>query len=120
MGGSTDLDPETAAMITAGLIYQPDLVDNLDIAISYYTNKIEDVIGALPAGLILSNCYSQDTPSYCDQIVRDPSTNLITTIQTQGANVGETETARTGCRVSITLSIPGWASLPLARRPTCS
>ena len=93
VGGSTDLDPETAAMITAGLIYQPDLVDNLDIAISYYTNKIEDVIGALPAGLILSNCYSQDTPSYCDQIVRDPSTNLITTIQTQGANVGETETA---------------------------
>ncbi len=93
VGGSTDLDPETAAMITAGLIYQPDFVDNLDIAISYYTNKIEDVIGALPAGLILSNCYSQDTPSYCDQIVRDPSTNLITTIQTQGANVGETETA---------------------------
>ena len=92
VGGSTDLDPETAAMITAGLVYQPDFAENLDIAITYYTNKIEDVIGALPAGLILSNCYSQDTPSYCDQIVRDPGTNLITTIFSQGANVGETET----------------------------
>ncbi len=92
VGGSTDLDPETAAMITAGLVYQPDFAENLDIAITYYTNKIEDVIGALSAGLILSNCYSQDTPSYCDQIVRDPGTNLITTIFSQGANVGETET----------------------------
>ncbi len=93
VGGSTDLDPETAAMITAGLVYQPDFADNLDIAISYYANKIEDVIGALSAGLILSNCYSQDAPSYCNQIVRDPSTKLITTIFSQGANVGETETS---------------------------
>ena len=93
VGGSTDLEPETAAMITAGLVYQPEYAENLDIAISYYTNKIEDVIGALPAGLILSNCYSQETPSYCDQIVRDPNTKLITTIFSQGANVGETETS---------------------------
>ena len=93
VGGSTELDPETAAMITAGLVYRPDFVDDLDFALTYYTNKIEDVIGALPAGLILSNCYSQVTPSYCDQIERDPNTKLITTIFSQGANVGETETS---------------------------
>ena len=103
VGGSTDLDPETAAMITAGLVYQPDFVENLDIAISYYTNKIEDVIGALPAGLILSNCYSQETSSYCDQIVRDPSTNLITTIFSQGANIGETET--TGLDIELDYAV---------------
>ena len=93
VGGSTDLDPETAAMITAGVVYRPVYADNMDIAISYYANRIEDVIGALPAGLILSNCYSQETPSYCDQIVRDPNTKLITTIFSQGDNVGETETS---------------------------
>ncbi len=93
VGGSTDLDPEKAAMITAGLVYQPGFLENLDITVSYYTNTIDDVIGALPAGLILSNCYSQDTPSYCNQIVRDPNTKLITNILSRGANLGETETS---------------------------
>ena len=106
VGGSTDLDPETAAMITAGLVYQPEYAENLDIAISYYTNKIEDVIGALSAGLILSNCYSQETPSYCDQIVRDPNTKLITTIFSQGANVGETETSGLDIELDYTVDTP--------------
>ncbi|MDE2889652.1 MAG: TonB-dependent receptor [Gemmatimonadota bacterium] len=106
VGGSTELDPETAAMITAGLVYQPEYAENLDIAISYYTNKIEDVIGSLPAGLILSNCYSQVTPSYCDQIVRDPNTKLITTIFSQGANVGETETSGLDIELDYSVDTP--------------
>ncbi|MCE2448386.1 MAG: TonB-dependent receptor [Candidatus Latescibacteria bacterium] len=63
LGGSTDLDPEKAAMITAGVVYQPGLLGGLDLTVDYYTTKIEDEIGTLPAGLILSNCYSQDAPS---------------------------------------------------------
>ncbi len=93
VSGSTDLDPEKATMITAGLVYQPGFLENLGVTVSYYTNTIDDVIGALPAGLILSNCYSQDTPSYCNQIVRDRSTRLITNILSRGANLGETETS---------------------------
>ena len=106
VGGSTDLDPETAAMITAGLVYQPDFIEDLDIAVSYYTNRIEDVIGALPAGLILSNCYSQETSSYCDQIERDPNTNLITTIFSQSDNVGETETSGLDIEFDYTTDTP--------------
>lgn len=106
VGGSTELDPETAAMITAGLVYQPDFVDYLDFALTYYTNKIEDVIGALPAGLILSNCYSQVTPSYCDQIERDPNTKLITTIFSQAANVGETETSGLDIELDYRIDTP--------------
>ncbi len=91
--GSTDLDPEKAGMITAGLHYRPSFAENFNLNLNYYHNRIEDEIGSLPAGVILSNCYSQDAPSHCDQIVRDPGTNLISHIVQTNTNVGETETA---------------------------
>ena len=93
LGGSTDLDPEKAAMITAGLVYQPGFLEGLGLTVDYYTTAIEDEIGALPAGLILSNCYSQEEPSNCGQVVRDPDNHLIERILAANANIGETETS---------------------------
>ncbi|MCY3763508.1 MAG: TonB-dependent receptor, partial [Gemmatimonadetes bacterium] len=61
--------------------------------VDYYTTAIEDEIGALPAGLILSNCYSQEEPSNCGQILRDPDNHLIERILAANANIGETETS---------------------------
>ena len=91
VGGSTDLDPERASTVTAGMVYQPEFLPNLDIAVSYYATRIEDEIGALGAGLILSNCYSQDSPTHCDLIERDQF-SLIKNIFSTATNIGETET----------------------------
>ena len=91
--GSTDLNPEKATMLTAGLVYQAGFLERFDITVDYYTSAITNEIGALPASLILSNCYSQDTPSNCDQVVRDPNTGLINYISSPNTNVGETETS---------------------------
>ena len=93
LGGSTDLDPEKATMLTAGLVYQPRFLKGFDIAVDYYASTIEDEIGVLPASLILSNCYSQDSPSNCDQVVRDPTTKLITYIASPNDNIGQTATS---------------------------
>ena len=105
-GGSTDLDPEKAAMITGGLSYRPDFAENLNVNLNYYRNRIEDEIGALPAGVILSNCYSQDAPSHCEQIVRDADTRLISHIIQTNTNVGETETAGLDLEVDYNGSTP--------------
>ena len=75
------------------MVYQPDFLGGLDLTVDYYTTKIEDEIGTLPASLILSNCYSQDVPSDCDQVVRDPDSHLITQILATNTNIGETETS---------------------------
>ena len=80
-------------MLTAGLVYQAGFLERFDITVDYYTSAITNEIGALPASLILSNCYSQDTPSNCDQVVRDPNTGLINYISSPNTNVGETETS---------------------------
>ena len=92
LGGSTDIDPETANMLTAGLVYAPEMIDGLDLSVDYYTATVEDEIGTLPAGVILSNCYSQDSPSGCDKIIRDEN-HLIENILATNTNVGERETS---------------------------
>ena len=105
LGGSTDLDPEKANTLTAGIVYQPEFVDGLDLTADYYSAAIEDEIGALGAGLILSNCYSQDSPSHCDQVVRDDN-HLIRRILATATNIGETETS------GVDLGIHHVADLP--------
>ena len=80
-------------MITAGMRYRPGFIPDLQLDLNYYRNRIEDEIGSLPAGVILSNCYSQDNPTGCGQIVRDADTKLISHIVQTNTNVGETETA---------------------------
>ena len=106
LGGSTDLDPEKATMLTAGLVYQPQMVDGLDLTADYYTAAIEDEIGALGAGIILSNCFSQDSPSDCDQVIRDPETRLIREIVDTADNIGETETSGVDLGVHYVSSLP--------------
>ena len=93
LGGSTDIDPERANMLTAGIVYRPELVAGLDLTADYYAATIEDEVGALPAALVLSNCYSQDSPSHCDRVMRDPDTKLIRRILATATNIGETETS---------------------------
>ncbi len=109
-GGSTDLDPEKAAMITGGLSYRPGFADDLNVNLNYYHNRIEDEIGSLPAGVILSNCYSQDNPANCEQIVRNADTRLISHIIQTNTNVGETETAGLDIEVRFNGNTP-WGIL---------
>ena len=106
LGGSPDLDPEKAVMLTAGVVYQPGFLKGFDLTVDYYTTRIEDEIGALPAGLILSNCYSQEAPSNCDQVVRDPDNHLIDRILSANANIGETETSGVDFGLSYAAGTP--------------
>ena len=81
-------------MITAGMNYRPDFVPGSPAQPQLLSrNRIEDEIGSLPAGVILSNCYSQNSPTSCGLIVRNADTKLISHIIQTNANVGETETA---------------------------
>lgn len=92
-GGSTDLDPEKAGMVTAGMSFRPDFAPDLQFNLNYFQNRIEDEIGSLPAGVILSNCYSQDNPTNRDQVVRAADTKLISHVVQTNTNVGETKIA---------------------------
>ncbi len=82
------------------------------------TPRVSEEIASLPAGVILSDCYSQDNPTSCGQIVRDADTKLISHIVQTNTNVGETETAGLDLRAAYTATRP-WVSFRRGWRPTC-
>jgi outer membrane receptor protein involved in Fe transport len=72
LGGNPKVKPETAVVITAGVVIEPPQAPGLSLTVDWYTNKIEKTIQVLPANVILANCYSRHIQSTCAQVHRNP------------------------------------------------
>lgn len=60
VGGNEDLQPETSDSFTMGVVYQPEFVENLSIAVDYYDIEIENGIGAPSTSAIVAQCYNSE------------------------------------------------------------
>jgi iron complex outermembrane recepter protein len=77
-GGNPGLKPEQAETYTFGVNFAPSQVPGLTGSIDYYHIAIRDLVGSLPASLIVNNCANTGDPTYCSQIVRSPATGGLT------------------------------------------
>jgi outer membrane receptor protein involved in Fe transport len=91
--GNPDLSAETAETFTAGLVFQPDFlpVGDLRMSVDYYDIEITDAIVSRGAQTILNSCYGNlgSTPQSvvdCGQIVRDPGTGQVISVNTSLIN----------------------------------
>ncbi len=103
VGGNPRLNPETAEIITAGVVWRPtfsNVLDGLTLAVDYFNIGIEQAIQPTGASVILNNCYNSPAGerSSCDQIIRNTS-NIITQIDDRNTNIGGFDTA--GVDVSL-------------------
>ncbi len=107
IGGNTKLEAETANVITAGVVFEPPQVKGLALTVDYWNVSIDKAIQALGATAILSNCYTRDIQSYCDQVFRDPQQGYaIDYIDDPVSNVGGTDTSGMDFAVVYDAKIP--------------
>lgn len=76
-GGNTKLKPETADTLTLGVTWQPEALPGFTGSVDYYHIKLKNLISALPATVIMSNCLNTGDPVFCSQIVRNPVTGTL-------------------------------------------
>jgi len=94
LGGSGDLQPETARIFTVGLVLEPTIVRNFTVTADYYNIRVYKSILPIGADVILSGCYpdpntgNPPNPDYCKLISRDPGTGIIENIVNLTTNVG--------------------------------
>jgi outer membrane receptor protein involved in Fe transport len=91
VGGNPALQPETAKIYTAGLVFEPRWLRGFSATVDYYNITIDKSIGTIGAPVILSQCYptvASQTPKYCDLVIRDPNTLRIQNIIDTATNVG--------------------------------
>jgi iron complex outermembrane receptor protein len=94
VGGNANLEPETAHVVTAGVVFEPPQAKGLALTADYWNIDITNAIQTLPASVILSNCYSQGLDSFCDLVHRNPAVrNKIDFIDDTTQNVGGTTTS---------------------------
>ena len=108
IGGNPRLDAETAKTLTVGIVLEPPQVKGLSLTADYWKIDITDAIQALPASVILSNCYTQGLDQYCSQIHRNPTlNNKIDFINNTTQNVGGTSTSGLDLAAAFDRSFPG-------------
>jgi iron complex outermembrane recepter protein len=87
--GNAALNPEYADTVTAGIVYEPQGVAGLQVAVDYYEIDLQDQIALLPNQTIVQTCYDTraTTQTYCNFVKRDPITDLITIINNRFVNI---------------------------------
>jgi outer membrane receptor protein involved in Fe transport len=107
-GGNPNLQPETAKIVTAGVVFQPHWVPNLSVTVDYYWISVDKSISTYGASYILSQCYPSSglgNPDFCKLIQRDAN-HFITNIQDLNINVGGDKTAGVDLSLRYTIGSP--------------
>jgi iron complex outermembrane recepter protein len=98
-GGNPALGPEKADTTTAGIVWEPDFVDNLSLSLDFWKIKINGAVSSPTANQVFQGCYTTafnpglTVNQFCALIQRDPlSGGLNGTgskgIITQSSNLG--------------------------------
>ena len=85
--GNPSLRPEEADTFTAGFVYQPNAVPGLQVSVDHYRIKLTDAVDQLGLQAIVDQCH--ETGTLCDQILRDPVTNVVTLVRNMYLNVAD-------------------------------
>ena len=88
------MEPETAKIITGGVVFEPSFLEGLSFAVDYWNLDIDNTITTIGADLILNECYQNPAESrqYCSKIERDPTSKLILYIYDTVTNAGGLKT----------------------------
>ena len=76
-GGNPTLLPEKADTYAIGVMFQPHVVANLTLSVDYFDIKVKKVIGGVGADVILQNCITTGSPSFCSLVNRAAGTGSL-------------------------------------------
>lgn len=98
IGGNPELNPETANVLTAGVVWEPKVIPSLkglSFTVDYFNISIDNSIQPVGASVILNNCYQKgpdEERTNCDQITRNAN-NIITQLNDLQQNTGGVDTS---------------------------
>jgi outer membrane receptor protein involved in Fe transport len=92
-GGNPDLQPETAATATVGVVIEPPRLAGLALSADYWQIAIDHAIETLGIATIFASCYERGLQAFCDQIHRDVNTHQILRVDQFLQNVPRTVTS---------------------------
>lgn len=87
-GGNSELAPEQAETLTAGVVLQPTFLEGLQLAVDWYSVEIRDAIGTLGAQRIVEDCELTREAQLCSRVLRNAD-GVITKVSNVNVNVDQ-------------------------------
>ncbi|WP_246029000.1 TonB-dependent receptor domain-containing protein [Parashewanella tropica] len=88
--GAVSLKPETADILTVGVVYSSDVIENFSASVDYWKIELTDAISTVGTQQRLDGCFKNG--QYCDSINRfgpgSPVVGLIKNVNNYTVNVG--------------------------------
>jgi outer membrane receptor protein involved in Fe transport len=76
IGGNEDLQSETAATRSVGIVLEPRLLPGFNTTIDWWNIKLKAAIAQIGAQTIIDTCIATGNPAFCSRIHRDPNGSL--------------------------------------------
>ena len=122
-GGNPNLVAETGETTTFGVVYTPNWLDGLSVAIDVFDITVEDAIGSIPAQSSLDGCIAggDGSGTFCGLIQRDTAGTLwlsndapgggLAGISQQNANITSLTTEGIDINVTYGVDLSDWGSI---------
>ncbi|MEN4902487.1 TonB-dependent receptor [Luteimonas sp. TWI1437] len=91
-GSNPNLQPETSVSKTLGLVYSPNYVSGLSLALDWWKIRIDDTVLPDSPNQMLRDCYINLVESRCAGFSRDPVTGIVNKLLYGQRNAGYTQT----------------------------
>lgn len=85
--GNVNLQPEKADTTGVGVVLAPHFIDGFTMSADYWQVEIAGAIQNITSQQVVDSCYSGQIASLCGNIVRNPTTGLIATINNYPVNL---------------------------------
>lgn len=93
VGGNTKLSEEKAKTLTVGGVLTPRFLPGASLTVDYYDIRVDGAIGSITRQLTIQQCLQSSDPLLCSQVIRDPNTGRIQTVNGQQINLASTKTS---------------------------
>lgn len=109
-GGNPNLIPETAETFTAGMVFDFDWLQGVQVSVDYFDLQVDDTIGGLDAALA---CYdvANTSNAFCENITRDPVTYDVIEVYEPNINRGLLEVEGIDTQISLESDLPAGMAL---------
>jgi len=91
--GNPRLKQETGKTLTLGGVFAPHQIRGLTFTVDYFNIKVSDAIDIVPRQTSIQQCLLTGNAKYCDNVIRDPNTGFIKTVNATYVNIATLKTS---------------------------
>ncbi len=90
--GNTNLKEEKGKTLTAGVAISPRFLRGFSFTADYFDIKVSNAIGVVDRNTSIQQCLLLGLPQFCNNVIRNPTTGIITTVNAANVNISNLRT----------------------------